>query len=290
MDGLEKTLRFRRVKNIFNTRKEAMDYIEENRKSRYGEPIAARYRGDKNRVYTLLAIGSTEYSTKNPNSRYQYFDPGEMQGIIDSESEEREKNDANIIKAVGLNDDGSHIRSTGKFTSGRTFETLSGEEKKIETIEDEILVLDAELYRANERDKIDKSKIIEAVGLAEDGTYKTIGYYYTKEATTVADCIKTLDSKTHDIETLIGKKGDPKTRNTVYGYIEKLKDEVFDKSDKIENTLELEDGKYVPYTKEDGTAFINGQNSVRDEIRALDFVLQRIVKEIEEIHEKINKN
>ena len=40
---------------------------------------------------------------------------------------------------------------------------------------------------------------------------------------------------------------------------------------------------FEDYTKEDGTAFINGQNSVRDEIRALDFVLQRIVKEIEEI-------
>lgn len=288
MDGLQKTLRFRRVKTVYPTRKEAMDYIEENRKSHYGEPIAARYRGEKGKIYTLLAIGSSEYSAKNPNNRYQYFDPGDIEDTIKKEVDERAKDDKNIIDGVGLNDDGSHKRSEGKYTSGRTFDWF-GEERKISTIEDEILVLDSELVKINNKEEADRRNIIEAVGLSEDGTYKTIGYYYTKDATSVADCIKNLDSKTHDIELIIGKKGDPKTKNTVYGYLEKIKEEVIEKTDNLERILELDDGKYVPYTEADGTVYINNQNSIRDEIRALDLAIQKIAKSIEEIHEEIIK-
>ena len=284
MNGLDKTLRFRRTKTVFNSRKEAVDYIEKNRKSRYGEPIAARYRGEKDRIYTLLALGSAEYSPKNPNNRYQYFDPGDIENKFFNESEERTKNDGNIIAAVGLADDGTHKRSEGHYTSGRTYETLSGEERKLDSIEDEILVLDAELVRTNDKQLRDKENFIEAIGLTKDGTYKTIGYYYTKPAKSIAEGIKILDDKAHEIVECIGEYGDPKTKNTVYGRIAKIKSDIDEKLRKIEGTLEFEGGNYSPCTEEDGTIYINEQNSIRDEIRALDFAIQKIADSIVEIH------
>lgn len=286
MNFEDRILRLRRVKTIFSNRDDAMAYVEEKRKSHYGEPVVVRYRGEKNEVYAILAVGSSEYSTKNPNNRYQYIDPGLMEKMLGDEITDREASDRNICSSVGLSSEGEHIRSTGNYTSART----------ISTIEEEILAIDSEVLNVNQRiseeagvrDAKD-TKIIEAVGLSENGDYKTIGYYYTTGATTVAESIKALDGKLHEVEVAIGKSGDPKTKATVYGYINKLNAEVNGDVAKLERTLEFEDGEYVPCTSDKGTKYINNQNSIRDEIRALDFALQRIAKIVEEIHADVEK-
>lgn len=286
MNFEDRILRLRRVRTIFPNRDDAMAYVEDKRKSHYGEPIVVRYRGEKNEVYAILAVGSSEYSTKNPNNRYQYIDPGLMEKMLRTEIDGRETSDEKICSSVGLAADGTHKRSTGNYTSGRT----------IATIEEEIIALDSEIFETNGRISDEASnrqagdtKIIEAVGLSENGEYKTIGYYYTTGATSVAESVKALDGKLHDVELAIGKPADAKTKSTVYGYINKLNSVVEGDITKVEQTLEFEDGEYVPYTSDKGTKYINNQNSIRDEIRALDFAIQRLTKIVEEIHADVEK-
>lgn len=286
MDCSKQILRLRRVKNILPSRKEAMDYIETERKSHYGEPIVARYRGENDRIYTILAIGSSEYSNKNPNNRYQYIDTGLIEKNLKEESDERVASDESIIAAVGLAEGGSHARSQGVHTSGRT----------VNSIEDEIMALDAAVTAVedsvgdeSEERKAWDEKIVKSVGLAEDGSFKSAGKYTTKDSTTVLGALKDLDGKTHEIDLVIGKDSDSETKSTIHGKINKLAKVTGDRDFEIEKTLEFEDGKYVPFTSEDGTRFINEQNSIRDEIRALDFVLQKISDTVSEIHEDIKK-
>ncbi len=264
-----------------------MAYVEDNRKSHYGEPVVVRYRGEKGEIYAILAIGSSEYTAKNPNNRYQYIDPGLMEKLLHGELEGRVAADEKMYASIGLGSEGAHERSAGHYTSART----------INSIEEEILAVDAEVFAVNEKisdessaRQSDKTQIIEAVGLSETGNYKTMGYYYTTGATSVSESIKLLDSKLHDIETFVGKSTDAKTKNTVFGYINKMKAETDSDVSELDRTLEMVDGKFKPYTVEDGTKYINNQNSIRDEIRALDFAIQNLAKAIEEIHADINKN
>ena len=286
MNFEDRILRLRRVRTIFNSREDAIAYVEDKRKSHYGEPVVVRYRGKNNEIYAILAVGSSEYSSKNPNNRYQYIDQGLVEKMLGDEISGREDSDKSICESIGLSDSGEHVRSTGNYTSART----------INTIEEEILAVDAEVFKIRQENgnetgkrKAGDTKIIEAVGLSETGEYKTVGYYYTTGATSVAESVKILDGKLHDVEGIIGKESDPKTKKTVYGYVNKLNGELGTDVENIERTLELENGSYAPYTSENGTKYINNQNSIRDEIRALDFAIQRLAKVVDEIHADVEK-
>ena len=202
------------------------------------------------------------------------------------ESDERKESDGKITAAVGLAEDGSHIRSQGAHTSGRTITSIEGE---IIALDEAVTAVENSVgNEAEERENWD-GKIIKSVGLSEDGSFKSSGKYTTKDSVSVSEALKDLDNKAHEIDLVIGKDSDSDTKNTVHGKINKLAKITSDRDFEIEKTLELKDGKYVPFTSEDGTRFINGQNSIRDEIRALDFVLQRIADTVSEIHEDIKQ-
>ena len=103
--------------------------------------------------------------------------------VLGETKESLENADDRIRKAVGLDDEGNHIPTTGHYTEGAT--TIAGEF--------------AQLDEQAHNNLVETNRIEEAIGLDENGDYiRKDGTNYLDRARSVEEEIDILDEKLHD--------------------------------------------------------------------------------------------
>lgn len=148
--------------------------------------IEARKAIDGQSGQTYLANDATNYISKVTDLNDADV---KLDTALKSEADRAIKQENIIESSIGLSDDGSHVDTTGNYTSAAT--TISGEiaslDTQLKTTTDDLAT---EINRATSQE----NTIEASIGLSETGTHVPTSGNYTNGATTITGEIDALDS------------------------------------------------------------------------------------------------